>query len=105
MTSIEIANKIFALGTIAGQISIVAFVIYFFFFRSRQNAVTKFLHQNGLLLAFLVALSSVFGSLFYSQIAGFAPCELCWFQRVFMYPQVLLLGFALVKKDTRIIDY
>ena len=58
-----------------------------------------------MLLAFIVAIISTVGSLFYSQIAGYAPCELCWYQRIFMYPQVVLLGIALWRKDRNIIDY
>lgn len=49
-----------------------------------------------LFLAWLLALASTLGSLYFSQIMGLAPCELCWFQRIFMYPLVLVLGLMLV---------
>ncbi len=68
----------------------------------KKNPNSKFvaiLTQNGFLLAFLVALAATSGSLFYSDIMGYEPCKFCWFQRIFMYPQVLLLGLALWKKD------
>ena len=45
------------------------------------------------------------GSLIYSDVIGYEPCKLCWFQRIFMYPQVFLLALALWKKDKNIIDY
>ena len=45
-------------------------------------------------LAFLVALTAMLGSLYLSDIVGFVPCTLCWYQRIAMYPQVLLLGIA-----------
>ena len=41
-------------------------------------------------LAFLVAATATGGSLFYSEIAGFVPCELCWYQRICMYPLSIL---------------
>ena len=45
------------------------------------------------------------GSLFYSEIAGFDPCKLCWFQRIFMYPLAILLGLALIRKDFKFTFY
>lgn len=39
-----------------------------------------------------VALLATVGSLYFSEIAGFLPCELCWYQRILMYPLVVILG-------------
>lgn len=61
--------------------------------------------QRAIAFAFFVALVATLGSLFYSDILGYTPCKLCWFQRIFMYPQVLLLGLALFRRDNRILDY
>ena len=55
--------------------------------------------QAALPLAFGVALTCMLGSLYMSEIAKFPPCELCWFQRIAMYPQVLLLGIAALRRD------
>jgi len=52
-----------------------------------------------------VALVSTLSSLYYSEIAHFIPCDLCWFQRIFMYPLVIMLGLAIIKKKDEIIDY
>src|SRR3989338_2054283 len=43
-------------------------------------------------------LLATLGSLTYSEVLGYAPCKLCWIQRIFMYPQVLILGLALFGK-------
>jgi len=43
---------------------------------------------------FLVAVVATSGSLFYSLGLGFYPCELCWYQRILMYPLVVVLGYA-----------
>lgn len=56
-------------------------------------------------LAALVATSAMAGSLYYSEIAKFVPCELCWFQRIAMYPLALLLTIAAVRRDRRIAAY
>ena len=51
--------------------------------------------------AWVLALVATLGSLYYSEIADFQPCRLCWYQRIAMYPlAVLLLGIAL-RKDIR----
>jgi disulfide bond formation protein DsbB len=50
-------------------------------------------------LAFVVALTSTLGSLYYSGIANFRPCRLCWWQRIMMYPMVPVLGLAAFRKD------
>lgn len=55
-----------------------------------------------LLLIWSQALVAVLGSLFYSEVMGFVPCELCWIQRIFMYPLVLIYGIAMIRKDLSI---
>ena len=42
----------------------------------------------------LVACIATVGSLYFSEILGFIPCELCWYQRILMYPLVLVVGVA-----------
>ncbi len=50
-------------------------------------------------LAFVVALTAALGSLYYSNVANFRPCRLCWWQRIMMYPLVPVLGIAAFRKD------
>jgi disulfide bond formation protein DsbB len=45
------------------------------------------------------------GSLFYSDSAGFIPCSLCWWQRIFLYPQAFILLFAMIKKRDDVAPY
>lgn len=49
-------------------------------------------------LGFSLALLATSGSLFMSNVLGWAPCRLCWFQRIFMYPMVVLFGVSLLLK-------
>ncbi len=51
------------------------------------------------LLAFLISLAGTLLSLFYSEIIGYAPCELCWYQRIALYPLVVLFGMQLWAKE------
>lgn len=45
------------------------------------------------------------GSLYFSEIKGFIPCTLCWYQRIFMYPIFLLTSTSLLLKDKKINNY
>lgn len=49
--------------------------------------------------AWLISLIAVIGSLYFSEIRGFIPCEFCWYQRILMYPLVIILGIGFYKKD------
>jgi disulfide bond formation protein DsbB len=63
--------------------------------RSPLTALRRWLWGYELWAGFVVASIATGGSLFYSEIANFPPCELCWFQRICMYPlSILLLLFA-----------
>lgn len=59
----------------------------------------------GLWLAWLMAVVAMLGSLYYSQIAHFPPCEYCWYQRIAMYPLAVILGIAAFRGDTAIRRY
>lgn len=58
-----------------------------------------------LFLAWLISIVATGGSLYFSEVAGFTPCELCWVQRIFMYPLVILLGIACFRGDRHIVPY
>ncbi len=56
-------------------------------------------------LAFIQAVIATLGSLYFSEILLFTPCTLCWYQRIAMYPLVLILGVGLLDKDERVYRY
>ena len=57
------------------------------------------LRADALRMAFSVAAVSTVGSLWFSEVGGFPPCELCWYQRIAMYPLVVILGAAAWRGD------
>ncbi len=61
--------------------------------------------KHALYLAWAVSLAAMFGSLYFSNVRGFPPCVLCWYQRIFMYPLVFILGIAILKKDAKVYRY
>jgi disulfide bond formation protein DsbB len=63
------------------------------------------MENKSLYFAWVVALVATLGSLYFSEIAGFIPCKLCWFQRIAMYPLTIILGIACFRNDRRIAMY
>lgn len=61
--------------------------------------------QIFLYIAWLVSMVATLGSLYFSEIRGFIPCELCWYQRIFMYPLAFILGMATFRSDFTIKKY
>jgi hypothetical protein len=49
-----------------------------------------------------VAAVATFGSLYLSEVAGYLPCVLCWYQRIAMYPLTVVLGVAAVRRDRQV---
>ena len=58
-----------------------------------------------LLLAWVVALLSTMGALFLGEVMGRTPCNLCWFQRIFMFPLAVVLGIACYRSDFAVWRY
>ncbi len=56
-------------------------------------------------LGLLLALIATSGSLYMSNVLGWTPCRLCWFQRILIYPIVVLLGAALLLEKDDVADY
>jgi len=56
-------------------------------------------------LAWLIALVATVGSLFFSEVMQLPPCVLCWYQRIAMYPLVLIIGIGIITRDNRMKIY
>ncbi len=85
--------SVLALVAAAGAVGLVVL-------RLATPGLADRLPAHGTAAAAVVAATCTAGSLWYSEVADFVPCELCWFQRIAMYPLVVLLGVAAVRGDT-----
>lgn len=61
--------------------------------------------EYALFTAWAASLTAMLGSLYFSEIMKYEPCTLCWYQRILMYPFVVLLGIAIARKDYFIARY
>jgi len=73
--------------------------------RAPLQAVRHAVAGYELWLAFIVAVVATGGSLFFSEIAHFVPCELCWYQRICMYPLSITTLAAALANDFRVARY
>ncbi len=63
------------------------------------DAAGRLVREQPLALGAVVATAAMLGSLYYSEVAGFVPCDYCWYQRIAMYPLAFVLGIAAIRKD------
>ncbi len=83
-------------------LSHIAFVIIVLLVITRSSwrgRIINFFGKNAILFAFLLSLAAVSSSLFYSELIGYEPCVLCWWQRIGLYPLLLIFSMALWKKN------
>lgn len=90
---------------IAGIIALAIVLVLTFVKPGKASPVHGFVKDHALMLGGTVALSATLGSLFYSEILGYTPCTLCWYQRILMYPQVLLFGVAMLSHARDVFKY
>jgi disulfide bond formation protein DsbB len=88
------ANAVVALAAVLALAALVSP-------RVRTSVVTlvRMVAPQSIVFAWVVATVTTLGSLYYSEHAGFVPCELCWYQRIVMYPLVIVLGVAALRRD------
>lgn len=98
-------TKLLALATLVGNLTVLGLLIFFVVRRSLFDGVIAWLGARALAIGFLISTGAAAGSLIYAQVVGYPACILCWIQRIFMYPQLLLFGLALWRKERSIMPY
>ncbi len=102
--TVHYLNVFLGLGAIILQIlSVVA--LFLLFVGPKKNKFLAFIDTHYLKIGFIISLSASLFSLVYSEIVGYLPCYLCWYQRVFMYPLVFIFATAIWVKDRKIVKY
>lgn len=99
-----------SLGVLAqvGAVVLAACIVAWLVSPAARRALAEpraLLQRAGLWIAWAVAAVATAGSLWLSEGADFIPCRLCWFQRIFMYPLVIVLLVGALLKDRRAFWY
>lgn len=90
---------------LVSHVVFIVLLLALVFRRSWGREITCWLGKHAVILALIVAMAAVVGSLFYSELIGFEPCVLCWWQRIFLYPLVIVFGMAVWKKAASVFLY
>lgn len=103
-------NQYLSIATIIGGallLILICYIVFVIYFREdrREPKLLKVISEYVLPLGFFATLGGVLLSLFYSEYLFYAPCSLCWYQRIFLYPQIFLFGLAWYRKDKNILSY
>jgi disulfide bond formation protein DsbB len=102
---VETAEVFFGMLCVVCQAFLAAMLLLWIFarvspnLRTRQQAVVEAFRPIAIPLGFVVALTTISGSLYFSEVAHFTPCLMCWIQRSFLYPQVLFFGFLMFRPN------
>lgn len=71
----------------------------------QHRVLAMWVGEHSLRLGLLTTLVAIVGSLFFSNIIGYPPCDLCWWQRVFIFPQAVLFLVAVTKRTHDVWKY
>lgn len=99
------ATPIIGFLTLLSNIVFVGVLLVVIFHAGSRYKFYHFVHKYVLELLFGGIMAAVIGSLVYSNIVGFPPCELCWIQRICLYPQAIIVFMAMRRGDKTVIDY
>jgi disulfide bond formation protein DsbB len=105
MPDVDVATNFFLVLTVVAD-AVVAFALLCALAalvsagaRATVASWARAIAPQSIAFAWIVATVTTLGSLYYSEHAGFVPCELCWYQRIVMYPLVVVLGVAILRRD------
>ena len=104
-TTIQVLSALGVVGQVLVAIMVVLGFLALVGVRTPLRLVRRALWGYELWLAFVVTAIATGGSLFFSDIANFVPCELCWYQRICMYPLSLLTLLMALAADNRAARY
>lgn len=102
---IEIINTILGTLTLIIHVIVVLYFLLYFIRKDLLKQINTYVKDYGIEFSLIITITAIVSSLYYSNIVGFEPCTLCWYQRIFIYPQAILLSVALFRKEKTIIPY
>jgi len=100
----QLFSAILALATLAGGIVTLAALAL----EERMTWTSAWLTQvraSGLWIICMITTGAMVGSLYFSESVGFAPCKLCWYQRIAMYSIAIISFVAALRNDKNIVRY
>ncbi|MCD9625372.1 disulfide oxidoreductase [Rhabdothermincola salaria] len=107
--TVDTFSTFFALLALLSMAGAVAIAVGALVWRTRRPAwlvsIRDEIGRAALWLAWIVATVTTLGSLYYSKVENYLPCELCWYQRIAIYPFAVILAIAAVRRDAAVRVY
>jgi disulfide bond formation protein DsbB len=94
--SLNTFNIIIGIGTLGIAFITIALIIFKVMI-GKHSHIMNLVQREALIIGAILGLSAIVGSLVYSEIYQLEPCLFCWWQRIFLYPQVVLFAVALYR--------
>ena len=102
-------DNLLSIMTLASHLCLAAFLSYLlvrkYFKIGIAEGFVGFVKRRAILISLVMTSVALLGSLYFSEIQGFEPCHLCWWQRIFIYPQVALFVVAIIKRKKDVFIY
>lgn len=97
----ESINNIFAIGTTFIFVGLIFLLICKIFFNKTlfYKKTINTLSGESVFIGMIIGICAMLGSLYYSDIANFDACKLCWYQRIAIYPAAIFFTYGYIKKD------
>jgi disulfide bond formation protein DsbB len=108
---VSTVTLLFGLAAIVGLVTLIWLAIMFVISRFSEplrygfQGLRERFTRYAIVAAWVPAALAMAGSLYFSEIAHYQPCTLCWYQRIAMYPLVLILGIAAWRRDLAVRIY
>lgn len=107
LQSSEMFTHYLSLLTIVGAVVVVGLLLMlaYSWISNKENKLFSLTSAYIFPLGFLVSFGGVFLTLYYEYGLKYLPCDLCWYQRIFLYPQMFMFAYAWYKKDVSVLPY
>ena len=99
--TVQVFSALLAVLAAAGSLVIFVSLVA----GSRGEVLLGGVRDVALWIAFAVAGTAMVGSLYFSEVAEYVPCKLCWYQRIAMYSLAVVLLVAAIKRDRGVTKY
>ncbi len=106
--NIYLFERILGISTLALQIITGLLIIYYLYKKNTKKSILfleNIFSKYGMLIVGISTLFAIISSLIFSDIYNIEPCKLCWIQRIFIYPQALIMIIAAYKNDIQAWTY
>lgn len=102
---IDFVYSALATATLVTDALIFTLIVLYLLQRNGKEKLPlfTFFQKNSVNLVFASTFIATLGSLFFSEVAKFAPCILCWYQRIFTYPQALIAYISIMRSESRFV--